>query len=237
MPIIYRTAGAWGVGKGGNLTPAEVDGNFHDIVQQLASLELGPTPAEIENIVVAGDQMTIILDDARTFGPFALPVAAFRWRGVWVAASPYSEFDTFEVPGVGIFMSLVEHTTAATFDPDFVVGGSPAYQQFYAEPRSAVVEVSGSTFTPSLVWAYYRFNNVAGCAVTIPDSSALPVGTEFHFRQSNEGAVTFAGAAGVTLNLVSGTSAATARMGGVVTAKKVSATAWDLFGLLAEVEA
>jgi hypothetical protein len=79
MTITYRTAGAWGAGKGSNLTPAEVDGNFWDHEGRIAELEdSAPEPNNISNILVTGTQMTIVLEDATEFGPFTLPQANFR---------------------------------------------------------------------------------------------------------------------------------------------------------------
>lgn len=137
MPITYRTAGDWGAGKGGNLTPAEVDGNFYDLAQQIAGLELGPTPAEIDTISVVGNQMTITLDDARSFGPYTIPTAAFRWRGAWAAATPYLVNDLVTVAGQGVFLVLVAHTSDSTFDPDYLVGSDIAYQLVLEEVRYA----------------------------------------------------------------------------------------------------
>jgi hypothetical protein len=137
MPITYRTSGPWGPGKGGNLTPGEVDTNFYDLVQQLEDLELGPTPAEIDNIVVVGNQMTIILDDARQFGPFTLPTASFRWRGNFVASTAYAVNDLVTVPGLGVYLVLNAHTSGSTFNPDLLVGGLSAYQLVLQEVRYA----------------------------------------------------------------------------------------------------
>jgi len=299
MPVIYRTtdAGAWGTGKGGNLTPAEVDGNFYTLEQALAALALGPAPAEISTITVVGNQMTIILDDAREFGPYTLPTAALRWRGDWVAATAYQANDLVTVAGQGVFMVLTAHTSDATFDPDYIVGSDSAYQLvlqevryafdfrgdwtqstayavndvvsvpaqgiylvlqdhtsattfdparqigaadvyqlLYAEPRSAVVAVTGTTFTPVTIWAYHRCSNAAGCAVTLPTNAAapFPIGSEFHFRQGGAAAVSIAGDTGVTVNLPAGANAETAALGAVLTAKKVATDEWDIFGLLAE---
>lgn len=303
MPIIYRTtdAGQWGTGKGGNLTPAEVDGNFYTLAQAIAAFDTGPAPAEIDNIVVAGNQMTIILDDAREFGPYTLPTAALRWRGNWSAATPYEVNDLVTVGGQGVFLVLVAHTSDSTFDPDYLVGSDVAYQLvlaevryafefqgdwvqstayavndvvsvpaqgiylvlqdhtsdtafdpdrqiaaadvyqlLYAEPRSLVVEVTGATLVfPTTIWGYHRCTNVAGCAVTLPAnaSAALPIGTEFHFRQCAAGAVSIVGASGVTVNVPTGANPETAALGAVLTAKKVATNEWDIFGLLAEATA
>jgi len=76
MTITYRTAGPWGAGKGANLTPAEVDANFHDLKQAIDTLATNPaTPVQIANITVSGSQMTVVMSDGSTFGPFTLPRA------------------------------------------------------------------------------------------------------------------------------------------------------------------
>lgn len=71
--LIYRTTGAWGAGKGGNLTAAEVDGNFWEIETRVAAA-LAITPAEIDTITASGTQLTVTLTDARTF-TVTVPVA------------------------------------------------------------------------------------------------------------------------------------------------------------------
>ena len=38
MTITYRTPGAWGPGKGANLTAAEVDGNFHGLSKDVRTI-------------------------------------------------------------------------------------------------------------------------------------------------------------------------------------------------------
>jgi hypothetical protein len=79
MTLTYRTAGAWGAGKGSNLTATEVDGNFYDLDQRVVDLEENPpVPNEISNITVSGTQMTIYLEGGASFGPFTLPQANFR---------------------------------------------------------------------------------------------------------------------------------------------------------------
>lgn len=92
MPVIYRTAGAWGAGKGSNLTPAEVDGNFYQLAQDILAAIAGmETPNGIADITVSGSQMTITLDDATVLGPFTIPRIPFRPAIVsTVAGSTYT---------------------------------------------------------------------------------------------------------------------------------------------------
>jgi hypothetical protein len=83
--LIYRTTGAWGAGKGGNLTPAEVDGNFYELANRAAAA-LAITPAEIDTITASGTQLTITLTDARVF-TVTVPVAAPYSRVATVAGT------------------------------------------------------------------------------------------------------------------------------------------------------
>lgn len=79
MPIIYRTTGAWGPGKGSVLDPAEIDGNFWDHEQRLDELETNPPePNQISNITQTGATITIYMADGTTYGPFTLPRSVQR---------------------------------------------------------------------------------------------------------------------------------------------------------------
>ncbi|MDK1386388.1 hypothetical protein QN224_13310 [Sinorhizobium sp. 8-89] len=74
MTITYRTTGAWGAGKGSNLTPAEVDGSFYDLDARVAEMEANPPePNQIASITQAGNTITIHMEDGSTHGPFTLP--------------------------------------------------------------------------------------------------------------------------------------------------------------------
>lgn len=76
MTTIYRTAGAWGSGKGSNLTPAEVDGNFYGHETRIVTLEAVGGPVIITNITSDGTSLTVHMSDSSTFGPFAIPTAS-----------------------------------------------------------------------------------------------------------------------------------------------------------------
>lgn len=121
MPgILYRTTDddKWGDGKGANLTPTEVDLNFWDHEQRLNEVEENPAqPKNIDHITVSGNQMTIVLDDASTFGPFTLPEAVFEFTGNFVAAHVYHTYDFF-LAGDGLYMVLRNHTSAGAFNPE-----------------------------------------------------------------------------------------------------------------------
>jgi hypothetical protein len=90
--IIYRGTGAWGAGKGSNLTPPEIDGNFWELVQRLTALESDPpSPDEIDNITQNGDTITVHMQSGATFGPFTLPRPVFRPTvGVDITVSTYT---------------------------------------------------------------------------------------------------------------------------------------------------
>lgn len=101
MTITYRSV------KGSNLTPTEVDDNFHDLDDRIGELEDNPPePVNISNIIVVGTQMTIYLEDATFFGPFTLPQANFR-------------------PSV---VSTISENTDGTYDP--VLGDANGYKRY-----------------------------------------------------------------------------------------------------------
>src|SRR4029078_13260120 len=96
MAIVYRTndGARWGAGKGSNLAPAEEDVNFWEVVQRLVSLETNPPSAvRIDEITVAGNQMTVHLTDGSTRGPFTLPTAQWRWTGARRAGTVFFRHD------------------------------------------------------------------------------------------------------------------------------------------------
>jgi hypothetical protein len=127
MAIVLRRV------KGSNLTPDEVDNNFEELAERLASVEDNPPDVnEISNITLDGSEITIHLEDGSTFGPFQLPVAVMQWRGDF-AAVDYEALDIVRVPGSGVYMVLQDHTGVLPFDPDLQVSGSPAYHFLFGE--------------------------------------------------------------------------------------------------------
>jgi hypothetical protein len=74
MTLTYRTAGAWGAGKGANLTAAEVDGNTYHFAQALAGIVSGTDGVGVVGITFNGTQITFEMSDASELGPYTLPV-------------------------------------------------------------------------------------------------------------------------------------------------------------------
>lgn len=148
MDLTFRTLGPWGAGKGANLLPSEVDGNFWSIAQAITSIIDDPTtPNGIQSITVSGTQMTITLNDGTTLGPYTLPVLMFRWRGEWEPSQNYAQLDVFTVQGSGIFAVLIAHTSAATFDPNLQIGGQPALNQLFGSADATLSSLSDVAIT------------------------------------------------------------------------------------------
>ena len=78
MGYTYRTAGPWGPGLGTDLTPAQVDENFWQAVQDIAAK--APAGVGISNMIVSGNQLTVVLTDHTVLGPYTLPTAAFSFQ-------------------------------------------------------------------------------------------------------------------------------------------------------------
>jgi hypothetical protein len=120
MTQTYRTTDntKWGAGKGADLTASEVDVNFWDIIQRLIDVEDNPAqPVEILSIDVVGDQMTITMTDASTFGPFTLPVAPMDFTGDFIASHAYVK-NNLLVANNSLYVVLLPHTSGLTFSPN-----------------------------------------------------------------------------------------------------------------------
>lgn len=129
MPI-YRTDdfARWGSGKGSNLTPHEVDLNVWELWQTINDIVANPPEAvSIVSVSQSADktQLTFNTSDNETIGPFTLPVLEFRWRDIWEPDTLYEVLDIFQVPGVGLYAVVANHTSEATFDKNATTG-SPA---------------------------------------------------------------------------------------------------------------
>ena len=117
MPVIYRTDGAWGTGKGSNLAPAEVDGNFYDIDTRLTGIEDNPVePVVPIAINIEGSAFTMGLSNGETLGPIADHLSDADVAGRLDPSVAYNEMDFFIAPDGGLGAVMIPHTSAATFD-------------------------------------------------------------------------------------------------------------------------
>lgn len=135
MALIYRTTdlAKWGAGIGANLIASQVDNNIWELATRIVELETNPAlPVGIANVVASNSQFIIVLTNGVELGPFTLPVAVFGMRDEWLPATQYLKFNVFTVADVGVFMALVDHISAATFDPNAVNAGlQPLYFQVF----------------------------------------------------------------------------------------------------------
>lgn len=237
MTITYRTTGAWGVGLGADLSAVQIDNNFWDLHGRLVIQEAQPNPAAIDDFEIDGNQLTVIMDDATTRGPYTLPTyvpSSFVWEpGIDVV--PGQMFSQ----GSTIYTVIAAHTTVDPFDAGESGTDGDFYQEFITVdgPSGGTVKtVSATTYTGALVDAncYIRCTNAAGCTVTIPLNGDVefPIGSELHFRQCAAGSIVFDGAGAVVINPPrDGYDTVTPWTGATVTLKKVATNEWDYIGL------
>jgi hypothetical protein len=182
VPIVYRSTDntKWGPGKGSKLTIAEGDGNLWELVKAITDLqENPPSPADIANILVSGSQMQIQLTNGKTFGPFSLPVAAFRYRkDGYNVGDTYNALDLLPITDGGLYMVLSTHVATGEFDPDAVDGsGKPLFLLLFGQDQRFIsVDVSiigkpgaGLTATDPIYMRYFR---EAGHIIAATDSGA-----------------------------------------------------------------
>lgn len=121
ISITYKGDGPWGTGVGALLGPEQIDGNFYSIAQAVENLIANPpTPDEIASVTADGTAMTIHLQSGSMVGPIPLPALAWVWRGDWQPSTDYFQLNWFNVPDVGFFLTVADHTSRLTFDPEQV---------------------------------------------------------------------------------------------------------------------
>lgn len=234
MVIVYRSV------KGSNLTPTEVDDNFHDVDDRITTIEgidLGKSIASIE-VPTDGTTMTITYTDATT-DTFTLPVLDLTqvFKGEWQPLTPYFAGNLITAAG-GFYCVLQDHTSGSPdFDPNATLGtAGDLYQLWFSIGTTPVYTRSATTFDPLFGDAnsYNRCTHASGCTVTLPDNADVPfpIGTELHFRQCTNGSVFIESSTAVTINPPAFTANNTDLEGAVVTLKKVATDEWDLFGKL-----
>jgi hypothetical protein len=168
MAIVYRTAGAWGSGKGSNLTPGEVDANFHELAAAVLDLQENPPDGvHLVSFAVAGSNLYANMSDSSQLGPYALPVAQWTPRGEWIASRVYAALDFVTVAG-GAYLVNYAHTSAATFDPYRTDGlGHNIYTLLFSAPTRSqnILFFCQGTVSPGEVLFRYDVTT----AFTLPD--------------------------------------------------------------------
>lgn len=114
MTEIYRDAGAWGPGKGSDLTALDFDQTIWSLSSRIADIEATP-PIGIASVISDSSSFTFVLDNSVHLDPISLPVARYVSRGVWAPLTSYAANDTFRINGK-LYAVNHAHTSAASFD-------------------------------------------------------------------------------------------------------------------------
>jgi hypothetical protein len=133
MAIIYRTSGPWGAGLGADLLASQVDNNFYELAQDIATLNAAGRGAGIDYLQVSGNQFWVHLDNHQVIGPYTLPQAQWTFTGTWQANIAYFTNDVFAHNG-SIYLVLQPHTSQSVFNPSYMIGGSPVYALMLTQP-------------------------------------------------------------------------------------------------------
>lgn len=121
------------------LTALEFDGNTDNLDGRLTILENNPPEAvSIDTINLSGDQLTFVMTDATSQGPFTVPVVTYISRGDWAPSTAYAKYDTFTINGA-LYLVITAHTSAGSFDPDATDGmGHNLYQKIFDAPSNSL---------------------------------------------------------------------------------------------------
>jgi hypothetical protein len=234
--VEYRGAGPWGAGKGSNLTPAEVDENFYELSESIASLAAGLTPpVGIDSITYANGQVTFVMTDATEYGPYDLPNTSFRWRDRYTSGTAYVPMDAFFHPSFGGYIVLRAHTAAPAFDPDLLDGGLAVYRKMFSlipggNIPSQNISVSAHTAELNDASKYSRMTNASPSTVTIPHSDEVdfPLWTELVYSARGNNLLTIEAGTDVTVNEPPDGNS-TLLVGDVAFLKKIDTDEWDLW--------
>lgn len=145
MPVslVYRTDdnSRWGGGQGSDLSATVIDLNFWTLWFAIQTLEdAASVSAGIDYISqpTDGDLFFVHLTDHRVLGPFKLPSAQWKPRGVWLANTGYQAFDTVQNNGQ-LYLVTVDHMSGATFSPFSTDGlGNNLYVLILEAPSNAL---------------------------------------------------------------------------------------------------
>lgn len=236
----YRTAGAWGAGKGANLVASEVDENFYGLVQRVTNVEDNPAlPVSIASVTVSGQYFTVHYTNASSSGPFLLPVAQMTWRGDWAPTTLYHPFDLLFQLGAGLYMVTSEFTSGTTFDDTVDTSDGPALAKMIGLiPGSEISIFSYAVnhdLTLSEAGGYVRFTGSTPRTLTVPSHTDVEfdIGTIVTVRQADTGSISIVGGAGVTINTPLDCIATLRGHGSTATLIQVATNVWDAAGDLA----
>jgi hypothetical protein len=141
MGVLYVTDGSWGTGVHRLLQPNEIDGNFFQVAQDIAAKAV--QGVGIDHFVVTGNQLYVYLTDHTIIGPYTLPIATITFIGNWVPNSPMLTNQIFTYNG-STYIVLVNHTSAATFDPNDNDGMGHNFYGLLLQNPSMVIPAGGA---------------------------------------------------------------------------------------------
>ena len=212
MTIVYRTAGAWGAGKGADLTPAEVDSNFRDLFLRALTLQTATyRPSPPQTLTLDSDGVIdITLENANSFS-IRPPFVPFNWRGMWQPSTFYARWDVVGIEADGVYLVEEDHTSDVAFDPDADlatdgVSATYALMLSYVEPPADSGDHDSSPYhggieTTSFTGnyqpffnastdqsgTYFRFIGASGNFTLPGNNMSFRIGTEFTVRDMTTG--------------------------------------------------
>jgi hypothetical protein len=125
-------------GLGRRQTWLELDGNWIAIQAAVNALSAVSPGLGISTITQpAAGTLRITLTDSSIIN-FDLPIASYVYRGTWAATTVYAVNDTFQIGG-SLYVVLLAHTSASTFDAGANDGsGHDYYQELLSSPANAI---------------------------------------------------------------------------------------------------
>lgn len=188
MGYTFRTSGPWGIGSGQDLTPDQVDNNFWQAIQDneaKAAQGVG-----IANIVVHGNQFTVVLTDHTLLGPYDMPMMTLQFKGEWTPNTQYYAGDVITYVGV-TYMVEINHVSHATFDAGANDGMGNDYYGVLLKSAAATLPSGGpagwflrkSTSADYAVhWATVAITEMTDVAILTPTNGQVLIYESGHWQ-------------------------------------------------------
>lgn len=232
----------WGVGTGVLMpTAASVDLNFAKLEERVWELENNPPSANsIANIFKTNNQLTVVMQNATTFGPFDLETAEWRFlEDGWLPDVGMFKHDVFVYRRAGFYHVNHDHVAASEFDPD-AVGESGQLYEFMFNPfagmaTNPIPETTDLVYSPTLLDAnnYLTWDGADDVTILMLLNADMPhpLDTEIGLNQAGAGKIIVTGVDGVTiLPSRPGFSTATPWQGASAAIKQVAIDTWQYIG-------
>lgn len=220
----------------------------NDVLVVQGSDSINCNTGEVYVIAATGNNLKFLYNSEGAGGTIAFPslsdvpgdyTGAAGWLVKVNATEDGLEFVDPDLGTIG-FLNLTDSPASYTGQGGSLVTVKSSVDGVEFVSRNTVVHTStvqeegttSKTLALTDIGKYTRTTNAGSVNITVPTNAsvAIPIGSQFHFRQADAGVIEFIAAGGVTINTPS--TLFSAGLHSTITLVKVATNEWDIFGAL-----